>query len=73
MKFTVLLALPNDIACDQCCEADKITRVHVEAETIETAIDLAAARAAAATAGYPPEGFAPVAVYAGHIMDIFQP
>ena len=73
MKLTVILALPDDIANDQCCAADTVTRVHVDAETIEDGIDRAMAVAASQTVSHKPKDFAPVAVYEGHLMDVHQP
>ena len=73
MHYTVLLALPDDIANEQCCAADTVTRLFVTAETVEDAIEVAAKLAAAETANYSAELFAPIAVYEGRQFDLFQP
>lgn len=73
--FTVLLMLPDYWRSDQSCAADEAIRVWV------TAVNpvLAVGAAMIELPGLMPdeevvaEDFAPIAVYAGHIFDLFQP
>lgn len=72
--YTVLLMLPDDMRADECCEADWVRRVHVEAADPDSAFGAAQDECASAPGhDHAPEDFAPVAIYEGHQFDLFQP
>ena len=74
--FTVLLMLPDYWRSDQPCAADEVIRIYVTAMDPITAVDAALIL----LPGLMPDedeliadDFAPIAVYAGHHFDLFQP
>jgi len=71
--FTVLFRLPDDIASDQNCAADTIYRVQTNGKDPAHAVNMAS-YIVAQDIEY--EGdvldIEPVAVYAGHLTDLFS-
>lgn len=68
--YTVLLMMPDDIRADECCAADWIRRVWVFAPDPDEAIGEAQAEVARIC---DPEDLEVVAIYAGHVFDLYQP
>lgn len=75
-KFTVLLMMPYEWHSDQSCAADCVTREHVDAQTVEEAFfaaqKIAVARAMEGGSETTTDDWAVIAVYPGHIFDLFQ-
>ena len=72
--FTVLLMLPSDWRSDQPCAADEVIRIWVDAIDAEDAYEKALIQLPLDMPDEEvnAEDFAPIAVYAGHIFDLFQ-
>ena len=70
--FTVLLMLPSDWRSDQSCAADEVIRVWVNAVDPDEALETARSHLSY-DEDFDPEDFSVVAIYAGHIFDLFQP
>ena len=85
--YTVILMMPDEMRSDECCAADWIRRVWVygDAHDQGTLIDTAR-RKLADLFGWTEEGYMaeeeiqqrmdelePVAIYAGHLFDVYQP
>ena len=73
--FTVLLMLPDYWRSDQPCAADEVIRLWVDAIDAEDAYEKALIQL---PLDMPDEevvveDFAPIAIYAGHHFDLFQP
>ena len=75
LPFTVLLMLPDYWRSDQSCAADEVIRVWVTTADVETAIEAASIQLPLEMPDEEviAEDFAPIAVYPGHIFDLFQP
>lgn len=76
IPYTVLMMVPEYWFADQSTKSDYVTRIYVEADSPEDAVEKAYS---AIPESFPDEedlqveDFEPVAVYMGHIFDLYQP
>jgi hypothetical protein len=74
VPFTVLLLIPDHMRDDECCEADWVRRIWVQARNHEEAMGIAQDECTALLEMDADEAqsLAPIAIYHGHIFDVLE-